>query len=477
MSLQQRAASSTISFDDIATAAQLGFHHNSPLSAERHIHLYMGSGLAWADFDRDGRLDLFFCQGSSNPVTEPDAEPAVEVRRGETGENSPIGMSRTGRGSRERRMPSRGYCRRFRQRRLPGSVRHRLFSAALYRNNGDGTFLNRTVEAGIVPCGFGSGCCWTDLDSDGNLDLIYVRYVKIDSRSIRFVPRPSKVCREIAMGCGPKRFAGEPDSVYRNLGNGKFDDITASSGFARVEPRHGLGCVAQLDLDDDGSMEIYTANDGMPNDLWKNRGDLQFEEWGMFAVSGAVNRFGKAEAGMGIAAGDVNGDLRPDLFVTNFFDETNTLYRNEGNLLFLDVTEPCRLAGPSRNRLGFGTNFVDFDNDGWLDLYVANGHVQDQLHLVGIKDEPFAQLSQVFSNIRGRSFEEVSPRAGPFFQAPWVARGSAAADFDGDGRMDLAVLRLNDRVALWKTIRHALGTGWLLNFAVSSQIATRSERP
>ncbi len=444
-------------FVDFAQTAHLGFVHNSPPSPERHMHLFMGSGLAWTDFDRDGVLDLLFCQGSANPTVQPGETPAVDLWRGlsaETGDYHNVsagsGFNGTGysNGLSVADYDNDGFADLF----VTG-----FFSAALYRNNGDGTFSDQTASAKIAPTGFGTGCCWTDLDRDGNLDLLYVRYIKID-------PKQYPLCttfykgREIAMGCGPKRFAGEHDSVYLSKGNGEFHDVTVTSGFGGVTPRHGLGCVA-VDLDDDGHVELYVANDGMPNDLWKNIGGMKFEERGM--LSGvAVNRFGAAEAGMGIAVGDVDGDLKPELFVTNYFDETNTLYRNEGDLLFLDVTEEFGIAGPSRKRLGFGTNFQDFDNDGWLDLFVANGHVEDHKHLIGITDEPFAQLSQVFTNRKGRRFEDVSRRAGPFFQQPWVARGSAAADFDGDGKVDLAVLRLNDRAALLRNTNQNIGH-WL----------------
>jgi hypothetical protein len=174
----------------------------------------------------------------------------------------------------------------------------------------------------------------------------------------------------------------------------------------------------------------------------------------------AVNRTGAAAAGMGIAAGDINGDLRPDLYVTNYFNETNTLFRNEGSLTFLDAGVELGLAAPSRLRLGFGVTLADFDNDGWSDYFVANGHVQDQLDQAGIHDQPFAQFPQLLQNRGGRRFEDVSADSGPFFRLPAVARGTAAADVDGDGRIDLAVLRLNDRAAWLRNVTPAVGR-WL----------------
>lgn len=436
----------SLSFRECQAETQLFFRHISPISPQRHLHLFMGSGLAWADFDRDGELDLFFCQGNENPGSPQGNRPAVDLWRGRPqsalsnyqSATRSAGFNGTAHamGITVADFDNDGFSDLF----VTG-----LFSAGLFHNNGDGTFVDQTAAAGIEPFGFGAGCCWCDLDRDGNLDLVYVRYVKMDPDRYPLCTVPHKG-RDYAVSCNPKRLPADVDSVYRNLGDGLFEEITRSAGFSDVTPRHGLGCVA-LDLDDDGQVELFIANDGMPNDLWKNAGGLKFEEKGLLAGV-ALNRFGAAEAGMGIAVGDIDGDLKPDLLVTNYFDETNTVYRNEGDLLFLDVTEEMGIAAPSRKRLGFGASFADFDNDGWLDLYVANGHVQDQLPLMGFEDQTFAQKSQLFANRKGLRFDEVSPSAGEFFQRACVARGSAVADFNRDGKSDLAVLLLNDQVAL-----------------------------
>jgi len=447
-----------ISFNESSAAVGLNFRHVSPISPERHLHLFMGSGLAWADFDRDGSLDLLFCQGSADPRVKPGITPAIELWRGDAFQAQVRFQSVT----RNAGFHGSGYAMGLSVADYDNDGFADLFvtgvlSAALYHNNGDGSFSDLTNEAGIVPRGFGSGCCWVDMDSDGNLDLIYVRYVKLDPQRYPLCTVPFQG-KQIAISCNPKRLVGDHDSVYQSQSDGRFSDVTLGTGFASGSPRHGLGCVA-LDLDDDLRPEVYVANDGMPNDLWKYLGKWKFEERAL--ISGvAVNRFGASEAGMGIAVGDVDGDLKPELFVTNYFDETNTLYRNEGDLLFLDVTDDFGIAGPSRKRLGFGATFADYDNDGWLDLFVANGHVQDQLPLAGFADQPFAERSQVFANRQGRRFEDVSTKAGDFFQQDWVGRGSAIADYDGDGNLDLAVLRLNDRVALLHNAQ-AARSNWL----------------
>jgi hypothetical protein len=205
-------------------------------------------------------------------------------------------------------------------------------------------------------------------------------------------------------------------------------------------------------------VDLYVANDTTPNFLWENQGRGSFVDRGV-ASGTAFNRYGASEAGMGVAAGDVDGDGRFDLFVTNFFGETNTLYRNEGGLLFCDVTREIGLAAPSMARLGFGTCLADFDRDGWLDLFVTNGHVHDRLQEIG-RDEPYAQLAQVFHNDRGARFSDVSAGSGRFFCEPHVGRGAATADYDRDGDVDVAVNHLNGPAALLRNDAAAAG-GWL----------------
>lgn len=423
-------------------AATLGFKHVSPISAERHLHLYMGSGLGWADFDRDGTLDLLFCQGApAEEMSRANQDPALRLWSYKNDRfvdrSTPAGLAGTsyGMGLTVADYDNDGF---------PDVFATGLFTAAMYRNNGDGTFSNQTEAAGIVAEGFGAGACWTDIDQDGNLDLFYVRYVAING--------PYPLCskkvngRRVTFACNPDRIPGDADSVYRNLGDGTFTDMTAASGVAVAPKRQGLGIVA-LDLDDDGHSEIYVANDTSPNDLWVRTGTFQLEERGLIAGV-ALSRSGTVKAGMGIAAGDIDGDLLPDLFVTNYFRETNSLYRNEGDLVFLDCSEGFGIAAPSIARLGFGVTLTDFDNDGWSDYFVANGHVHDHLSEIKSDDEPFAQLPQVLRNRGGKRFQDISSQAGPFFLSPCVARGTAAADINGDGLVDVAVLRLNERAAL-----------------------------
>ncbi len=251
--------------------------------------------------------------------------------------------------------------------------------------------------------------------------------------------------RRYHITCHPRTVPAKRDVLFRNHGDGTFSNWTERAGLFQTEPRQGLGVVA-ADLDDDSDGDLYVANDSVPNDLWVNQGNGQLKNEGLLSGT-ALNRAGEREAGMGVFAGDVDGDARPDLFVTNYFNETNTLYRNEGGGLFLDVTAEFGLGSPSRLRLGFGTNLFDYDNDGWLDIFVTNGHVHDRLEKLG-RNEPFAQRALLFRNQSGERFADVSDQAGPYFQRSVVGRSSAVADYDLDGRLDLAVGHLNSALVL-----------------------------
>lgn len=432
----------------------LAFVHVSPISAERHLHLYMGSGLGWTDFDRDGRFDLLLCQGApAEGISTANGVPAVQLWGGQGDRfvdfSSAAGLTGTsyGMGLSIADYDNDGFMDMF----VTG-----LFAAAIYHNNGDGTFSDQTASAGVTVGGFGAGACWTDVDQDGNLDLFYVRYIAING--------PYPLCstkannRQVSVACNPDRIPGETDLIYRNLGDGRFADLTTASGIQASPKRQGLGIVA-LDLENDGHSEIFVANDTSPNDLWVRVGPFQLEERGLVAGV-ALSRSGTTKAGMGIAAGDIDGDLLPDLFVTNYYRETNSLYRNEGGLAFLDCSEEFGVASPSRFRLGFGVTLADFDNDGWSDYLVANGHVHDHLSEIKSENEPFSQLPQFLKNRGGRRFQDVSAGSGSFFQKPCVARGTAAADVDGDGLIDVAVLRLNERAALLKNRSARIGN-WM----------------
>jgi hypothetical protein len=243
--------------------------------------------------------------------------------------------------------------------------------------------------------------------------------------------------------------------------------MSEESGLSSEPARQGLGVVAQ-DLDLDGDLDFYVANDAVPNQLWVNRGNFRFEEQGLISGT-ALNQFGGREAGMGVVTADFDGDRRPDLFVTNYFSETNTMYSQKISGLFLDVTDVTGLGAPSRSRLAFGVSAFDADSNGWTDLFVINGHVND-LMLELNRPEPFAQLPQMFENMKGK-FRDVSRSSGNYFVMPRVGRSSALLDFNRDGRSDLAILHLNSPATLLENRSEIRGRFLQLRF-----VGTRSNR-
>lgn len=424
-------------FVDVAEIVGIHFHHRSPLTEQRHLHLFMGSGIGWLDFDRNGFPDLYCCQGAALQGEEP------KDRRGDT-----LFMNRSGTAftdvTRRSNLPNVGYSMGVAAADYNNDGFADLCVSGygenyLLLNYGDGCFTRVPLPSGQRPGRLSASCTWADFDDDGNLDLFITNYAQLG-------PDDYPTCEHTAAGvtipisCHPANFKAVHDLLYRSTGRGDFEDVSVKAGIVADEPRAGLGVVA-ADLDSDGDTDFYVANDTTPNHLWENQGDGQFLDRASDAGT-ARNRFGATEAGMGLVVGDIIGNGRMDLFVTNYYGESNTLYRNEGNLLFTDITDEIGLGAPSRARLGFGTSLADFDNDGWLDLLVANGHVQDRLWEIG-RDEPFAQLPLLFHHDRGSRFQNVSDGAGDYFRTPRVARSTAVADFDGDHDLDVAINCLN----------------------------------
>lgn len=432
----------TARFVDVAANCGPEFRHSSPLSEQRHIHLTMGSGVGWIDYDRDSWPDVYFGQGRpwSGSEGESRVGPVDQLfcQRGglfiDITDASRIQNAEYAMGVAVGDFDNDGF---------PDLFVSNFGQNLLLQNNGDGTFTDRTADAGVGQTGYGAGCTWVDLDGDGCLDLYVADYVHID-RSDYTVCEEEGAGRRLAIACPPWSYPPEPDRVYRNPGEGRFEDVTADWGFGAAPPGPGLG-VAAADFDGDGDQDVYVANDATPNMLWINNGGRSFTESGLISGT-ALNRSGQREAGMGVAVGDVDGDGRFDLFVTNYFAESNTLYRNLGSALFTDVTDEIGLAAPSRTRLGFGTVLFDVDNDSSLDLFVANGHVHDRLMELG-RDIPYGQPAQLLLK-KGRRFTDVSGTAGAYFLSPRVGRGCAAADFNHDGKPDLVVQHLNGPAAL-----------------------------
>ncbi len=325
--------------------------------------------------------------------------------------------------------------------------------SALYHNNGDGTFTDVTDKAGVGDVGWGMGAVVGDYDNDG-FDDLYVTclgknhlfhnngngtFTDVTDKAGVGDPRWSTGAafvdydndgRLVPVQCGPRGLPGAGDSLYHNNGDGTFTDVSKKAGVSDPEGYYGLGVIVS-DFDDDGLQDIYVANDSTPNFLYHNNGDGTFKEIG-FTSGTAVNDNGSEQGSMGVTLGDYDHDGRLDLFVTNFADEYNTLYHADAKNSFTDVSYRAKVAEVSLPYVGWGTKFFDYDNDGWQDLFVANGHVYPQL-------ENYRQRKLVHHNNRDGTFTEVAEQLGPALAEKRVGRGVAFGDIDNDGDVDLVV--------------------------------------
>ena len=427
-------------FVDVTEGSGFDFVHVNGAAGELHLPEVMGAGGALFDYDNDGDLDLFAVQGGLlRSEARRGAAPASRLFRNDTDARlrrvrftdvtapSGIAAAGTGIGAAVGDVDNDGWADLY--------VTY-LGSNRLFRNNGDGTFADVTARAGVAVGRWSASATFFDYDRDGWLDLFVTNYVN-------FRPDMKRQCFSAASArdyCNPAVYEPVADRLFRNNRDGTFADTSARAGLI-VAPARGLGVLA-ADVNGDGWTDLYVANDGDPNQLWINRGGTgAFSDEALLAGV-AVDRGGRAQGSMGIDAGDIDGDGDEDLFVTNLDNEGNTLYRNLGGGLFEDRTVETGLF--KLGLTGFGTRFVDYDHDGWLDLVVANGAVR-QLTAQAQRGDPYPlkQRSQLFHNGGGRRFTDVSAAGGPAFAALQVARGVAAGDLDNDGDSDLVIFNNN----------------------------------
>jgi tetratricopeptide (TPR) repeat protein len=429
-----------LAFTDDADAAGLRFVCHNPDTAQHQLPEAFGGGLALFDYDGDGWLDVYCVQGGpfTQPAnigsTSPNSGDRLFHNRGDGHFDDVTAASGIG------RLP-RGHGHGVAVGDVDGDGRPDVFvtrwrSYALYRNKGDGTFEDTTTRAGLGGAReWPTSAALADLDGDGDLDLYVCHYAAWDVENPR-------LCRNTANNdyiiCSPLDAAALPDHLFRN-DQGRFVDVTAEAGIVDLDGR-GLGVVA-ADLDGDGRVDLFVANDSSANFLFRNIGGLRFEEVGHVAGL-AGNASGGYQAGMGVAAGDVDGDGLIDLAVTNFYGESTTFYRNWGGGNFTDATASVGLAMASRRLLGFGVALFDADNDGRLDLASANGHVTDLR-----PNYPYQMPAQLLINGVDRRLTDVSDRAGACWLVPRIGRGLAVGDLDNDGRLDVLILSHNQPLA------------------------------
>jgi enediyne biosynthesis protein E4 len=426
---EERTTATQIRFVDAARAAGITFRHDNAASPEKYLIETMGAGTAWIDYDQDGYLDLYLANSAATKVYTPShaLRSALYHNNGDgtfsdVTEKAGVGAEGLfGMGVAAGDYDNDGYPDLY----VIGYGR-----SILYHNNHDGTFTDVTAKAGVANAGkWGSSAAWFDYDRDGWLDLVVVNYLD-------WSPENNIACGDEhhRAYCHPNKYHGQAPTLYRNNRDGTFTDASGPSKLA-AKPGNGLGVVC-FDFNGDGWTDVFIANDSMPNFLYVNRGNGTFDEVGLEAGV-AFGENGQAEAGMGVDAADYNGDGRLDLFVTHLDLEFNRLYKNNGDGTFEDATFSAKLGYHAFHMSGFGTRFLDYDNDGWRDLFIANGHVLDNIPLFHT-DTAYAEKKLMFRNVRGR-FEPAGEQLGPDFAVPRVSRAAAFADFDNDGDVDILV--------------------------------------
>ena len=451
------AQSGALSFTDITERAGLSHARNISGSPENKQFLLeeMGGGAAFFDYDNDGWLDIFLVNGTTLDASDRSAAPTSFLfhnnRDGTfTDVSAKAGLTHSGWGQ--------GCC--------VGDYDNDGFDDlfvsyfgrnVLYHNNGDGTFTDVTEKAGVAGSSdrWGAGCCFLDYDRDGRLDLFVANYVNFDPAR---APKPGEAmyCRynDINVPCGPLGFAGGTNVLYHNRGDGTFVDVSESSGIAqphgpssmvfvpsnwRASGSYGMGAVS-ADFDNDGWPDIYVAGDSAPSLLYRNNHDGTFREVAVPAGC-ALDENGVALSGMGVAVADYDGDGWLDIARTNFSEQMTSLYHNYGNGAFEDASIKAGL-GVNRRYLGFGVGFFDYDNDGWKDLFIANGHVYSQLadrklHI------SYRQPRLLYRNLGNGRFQDVSADSGAALKSANLGRGCAFGDFDNDGDVDILINNLD----------------------------------
>ncbi len=426
------AAETTVYFTEQTQQAGIRFKHTNGASKEKYLPETMGSGGLFFDYNNDGHLDIYLVNGGTissarrDTYRDPkhvnvlyrnkgdgtfiDATAAAQLRQ-----NSGYGM-----GCLSADYDNDGDADLY----LTNFGRNQL-----YRNNGDGTFTDATSYAGVGDGSWSVSATFGDYNLDGYLDLYVANY--LDYR-----PETAHACflEGVHIYCGPHEYPGARDTLYRNNGDGTFTDVTARAGLYKAGK--GLGTLF-TDYNNDGYPDILVANDAVPDFLYRNNGDGTFTD---IAVTAGVayNSEGRATASMGIANGDYDNDGRADIFITNFSLEINSLFHNDGDGLYTMTTFETGLADPSFLKLGFGTEFLDADNDGTLELFVANGHVWDNVSEI-TPSLSYKQWCQIFSSTDTGKFRDLSETAGSFFKRPIVARGVAIGDYNNDGATDVLV--------------------------------------
>jgi hypothetical protein len=432
------ASGPAVHFADVTRTVGIGFAHQNSATSHKYLLETMGGGVALLDYDNDGRLDVFLTNGAQI------ADPMPDGRQPD--KSDPKSWNRL-----YRQTPDGTFVDVTEKARLTGMPQNRYGMGAavgdydndgfedlyvtnygantLYHNNGDGTFTDVTDRAGVAAAGWSASAGFFDYDNDGRLDLFITRYVDWSFQNNRYCGERKPGYRSY---CHPDNYEGMTDLLYHNNGDGTFSDVSERSGIAKSVGK-GLG-VSFADYDNDGFVDIYVANDSVQSFLFHNNGDGTFAEIGLLAGVG-FNEDGKTFAGMGVDFADYDNDGRPDIFVTDLSNERYRLFRQNPDATFRDVTNSTGIGGATQLFSGWSTRFFDYDDDGWKDLFVAQGHVMDTID----KTAPNLRYLQSPLLLRNKSGQFEPVDAGEALQQQWAGRGAAFGDLDNDGDVDIVL--------------------------------------
>lgn len=436
-------------FVDITAQAGIAFTHNSGRAGKKYLPETMGSGCAFLDFDNDGNLDLLLVNSKDWTPRGRRSLPALyrnlgggKFRNATAGSGLDVEMYGMG-------VAAADY---------DNDGRSDIYITALegdrlFHNEGGGKFRNVTAASGLRNANFGTSAAWFDYDRDGKLDLFVANYVQWSVKADLWCSLDG-VSKSY---CTPESYKGVSSKLFRNLGGGRFEDATAKARLADSSSK-SLG-VAVIDFNGDGWPDLFVANDTQPNKLYRNLGNGAFAEEGV-AAGVAFAEDGVARGAMGVDAADYDRSGRTHLLVGNFSNQMLGLYRNEGNGLFVDEAPRSSVGRSSLLSLAFGVFFFDYDLDGWLDIFAANGHIDEEINRVQPKVK-FAQPPLLFRNAGGGRFENFSFKLGPDLTKPLVARGAAYGDIDNDGDLDVLVSTNHGKPVLFRNDAKAAGHQWL----------------
>jgi hypothetical protein len=460
-------AKAPIVFEDMTDKTALAnFKHRSGSPAKNYIFETTSGGVAIFDYDGDGLPDIYLVNGSTVAAMEGKEKPPRAALYRNLGnwkfedvtDKAGVANERWGCGVAVGDYDNDGH---------PDLYVTNFGVSRLYHNNRNGTFSDVAEKLGVARKGWSTGPSWGDYDGDGRLDLFVPGYAEIDLHNLP--PSPSEAGKPGSVGqnfcqfrgvpvmCGPRGLTGESDSLYHQKPDGSFEDVSARTGVNDPQKYYGFTS-AFVHADDDKLLDLIVVNDSTPNQLYINKGNGTFEEVG-YPSGVALNENGREQAGMGLAIGDYDNDGRVDFHITNFSDDSNVLYHNDGDGNFTDVTFQAGLGELTIPFLGWGTSFIDFDNDAWQDLFVVNGHVYPAVDS-NQWGTSFAEQALLFHNLKNGKFERVGAAPGSALASAWQSRGLGIGDLDGDGRLDIVINNIDSKPSILRNVAETAGH-WL----------------